>query len=117
MSDPRSDRTLHHLHFAHRGEAAAFVAALSRFLDSPRGAHYRTPPALAEVWSHAPHAHGGVDLFLSADALAAATCAFAPVVAAGARRAGELPAPSTLLLGGERMPVWGLAEAERALGG
>ena len=115
MSDHASDRTLHELHFTHRSEAAAFVAALSRFLDSPRGARYLVPPGAAEVWSHAAHPHGAVDVYLNAAALAAATAAFAPVIVAGTRKAAELPANGKLMIGAAQLPVWGLEEAERVL--
>jgi len=112
-SDP--DQDLHQIHFQHRSEAAAFVAALSRFLDSPRGAPYREAPRGAEVWSHAAHPHGAVDVYVNARALAAATAAFAPVIVAGTRRAAELPEHSALMIGAARAPVWGLEEAERVL--
>jgi hypothetical protein len=110
------DQTFHLMHFEHRGEAAAFVAALSRFLDSPRGSGYMEPPGAVQIWSHAGASHGTIDVFLTADALAAATAAFAPVIGAGTNPNVTLPPGCTLLIGAERAPSWGLEEAERVLG-
>jgi hypothetical protein len=115
MSASASDDTYRQLHFPHRREAAAFVAAISRFLHSPRGEQYLSPPGAAEIWSHAPHPHGAVDVYLNPRALAAATAAFAPVIVAGTHPAAELPAHCAQMIGAAHAPAWGLEEAERAL--
>ncbi|HTG53235.1 MAG TPA: hypothetical protein VL980_00245 [Gemmatimonadaceae bacterium] len=110
------DQTFHLMPFEHRGEAAAFVTAFSRFLDSPRGAGYLEPPGAVQIWSHAGASHGAIDVYLTADALAAATAAFAPVIGVATNPNVPLPEGSTLLIGAERAPSWGLEEAERVLG-
>ena len=115
MMSPTDDERFHMMHFEFRSEAAAFVAALSRFLGSPRGEGYMEPPDAVQIWSHAGLATGSVDLFLTADALAAATAAFAPVIGAGTNPNMELPDGCTLLIGDAHAPSWGLEEAERVL--
>ena len=113
---PMDDQTFHLMPFAQRNEAAAFVAAISRFLDSPRGAGYVEPPGAVQIWSHAGASHGAIDVYLTADALAAATAAFGAVVGVGTHPDMPLPPDCLLLIGADRAPTWGLEDAERVLG-
>jgi DMSO/TMAO reductase YedYZ molybdopterin-dependent catalytic subunit len=105
----------HLIRFSGRTASAAFVAALSRFLDSPRGSDYMRPPEPAEVWIDARVLIAWVDVYLNGGALAAAQSAFAPVPVAGAVPGVLLAEGSVLIIGGGRSPAWGMAEAERRL--
>lgn len=105
----------HVMEFAHHDEAAAFVAALSRFLESPkaRGPAARKSPI--EVWARSPVASEGVLLFLSDAALAAAKKAFSPVPIARTIERKSLPDESFLIIEGGVTPEWGAAEASARL--
>ena len=108
------DRTLHVMEFTHHEEAAAFVAALSRFLNSPTGTPYSTGEAVVEVWAESP-ASGAVLLFLSKAALSAAESAFSPVRIERTVNSKALPAESFLLIDGGKTPSWGASDAAARL--
>ena len=108
------DRALHVMEFAHHDEAAAFVAALSRFLNSPTGSPYSTPGSLVEVWAES-RGSGEVVLFLSKDALTAAESAFSPVRVERTVNRKALPAASFLVIEGGRTPSWGASDAAARL--
>lgn len=103
----------HVMEFAHHDEAAAFVAALSRFLVSPRGSGGRRPTV--EVWARSPIASEGVLLFLSSTALDAAKDAFSPVPIVRIIKRESLPDESFLIIEGGVTPAWGAAEASARL--
>jgi hypothetical protein len=105
----------HMIRFSGRTASAAFIAALSRFLDSPSGSDYMGPPEPAEVWIDTRAVVAWVDVYLSGGALAAARSAFAPVPVAGTVPGIMLADGCILLIGGGRSPAWGMAEAERRL--
>ncbi|MEP6494900.1 MAG: hypothetical protein ABJF01_19595 [bacterium] len=119
MSAPSLDRDFHVLEFDSTTEAAAFVAALSRFLHSPVGSTYVGHPDSVQVWSHLSTRSAGrnssVDVFLSPDALDAASAAFSPILVSGRLRGDELPAGCALVIGGEPTPARGLDEVEYML--
>jgi len=117
MPAPSFDREFHVLEFDRTNEAAAFVAALSRFLNSPVGSTYLGYPDSVQVWSHMSTAGSDkfVEVFLSPDALDAASAAFAPVLVSGRRRGSELPAGCALVIGGEHTPARGIEEVEYML--
>ncbi|HKG94231.1 MAG TPA: hypothetical protein VKA84_20130, partial [Gemmatimonadaceae bacterium] len=73
MRSPSSGSTYHVVHFDHAAEAAAFIAALSRFLDAPGGGGFVTgpPPAAGpvEVWSYPTVPGDSVEVYLSGGAL------------------------------------------------
>ncbi|AHG88242.1 hypothetical protein J421_0705 [Gemmatirosa kalamazoonensis] len=100
MRTPAAQGTYHVVHFADGVEAAGFVAALSRFLDSPRW--HRPPSHLdVEVWSDASPTAGGVALYLSDGALAATAAGFdAPAVTRSCRGA-SIPEECALLVDSE----------------
>ena len=104
----------HVMEFAHHDEAAAFVAALSRFLESPTGGG-PTRRSPIEVWARSAVASEGVRLFLSDSALKAARTAFAPVPIVRTVKRGSLPDESFLIIEGGVTPAWGLAEASTRL--
>ena len=105
----------HVTEFAHHDEAAAFVAALSRFLVSPRGSGSGGRRPAVEVWARSPIASEGVLLFLSGTALDAAKDAFSPVPIARTIKRESLPDESFLIIEGGVTPAWGAAEASARL--
>jgi GNAT superfamily N-acetyltransferase len=111
---PSKAHLFHVMEFSHHDEAAAFVAALSRLLQSPaRGSH----PAAGhiEVWARSPVASEGVLLFLSDAALAAASAGFSPVPIVRTVKRESLPDESFLIIEGGVTPAWGAAEASAKL--
>ena len=114
-------REFHVMEFVHHDEAAAFVAALSRFLNSPDAprAGKRTAKSKAkspiEVWARSPVASEGVVLFLSNAAQAAADKAFSPVPIGRTIKRASLPDECFLIIEGGVTPAWGAAEASARL--
>ena len=105
----------HVMEFAHHDEDAAFVAALSRFLVSPRGGVSGDRGPAVEVWARSPIASEGVLLFLSGTALDAAKDAFSPVPIVRTVKRESLPDESFLIIEGGVTPAWGAAEASARL--
>jgi predicted GNAT family acetyltransferase len=105
----RQSGKFHVMEFTHHDEAAAFVAALSRQLESPHpgGAGHQG----IEVWARSPVASEGVRLFLSDQALAAAASGFAPVAVVRTIKRESLPDESFLIIEGGNTPAWGTGEA------
>ncbi len=101
--------------FDHQVEGAAFVAALSRFLNSPAGSPYLSGADAAEVRGQSPPG-GGLELYLSDSALAAATAAFSPLPAVQAISFDALPETCAILIAGRTVP-WGLDQAQELLTG
>jgi hypothetical protein len=92
--------TYHVLHFRDGKETDAFVRALQRFLDGPRGSGFAREPCRCEVWAPATLDSAPVEIYLSDDALEATRAAFAPVPVAETRSADGLPRPCLLILRG-----------------
>lgn len=106
----------HRCGFPDRAQAAAFVAALSRFVRSPRGTRYRDSTHAAIVWSRTRDDSDGVDLYLSDAALRATIEAFgAPTVLETVDRTA-LP-PECALLFASTSPAWGTERADERLRG
>jgi hypothetical protein len=82
--------SLHHVHFDQIEEAAAFVAALTRQLASPRMDVFSASTEVAIA-----AADGGADVYLSADALVATERAFG--VKPSTQLVGERPIDSLLI--------------------
>ena len=108
-------KKFHVLEFAHHDEAAAFVAALSRFLNSPKSGTGGSRQAKIEVWARSPVASEGVLLFLSDTALATAEKAFSLVPVARTVKRESLPDECFLIIEGGVTPAWGAAEASARL--
>lgn len=108
----RQSSGFHVMEFTHHDEAAAFVAALSRLLESPPSAAGRQN---VEVWARSPVASEGVRLFLSDEALAAAESGFAPVPVVGSVKRESLPDESFLIIDGGITPAWGAGDASAKL--
>lgn len=110
----RHPAEFHVMEFSHHDEAAAFVAALSRLLESP-AATAGSGPADVEVWARSPVATEGVRLFLSDTALAAAESSFAPIPVVRTIKRDSLPDESFLIIGGGVTPAWGADRASAKL--
>lgn len=113
MTTPASNLSYHLLEFDRTREAAAFVAALSRFLDSSRGEVYLAQSDPMRVLRRATTTGGISEVYLSEEALKAATSAFAPVPVAGACHGEALPSGCVSIIGDHHPPAWGLEDAER----
>lgn len=92
------------------GEAAAFIAALSRALASPAGAPYRSRGADALVWA----AEDGLAVYLTPTALRVTVEVFGtpdaqPVLLA------SVPASCRPLYGAGEIPAWGTDAARSRL--
>ena len=102
----------HVLEFDHHDEAAAFVAALSRFINSPGNTGARTKAL--EVWARSPVHQESVKLYLNDLALAAAQVAFAPLPTNKTVSRQSLPDESFLIIG-DGTGSWGAEEASARL--
>ena len=102
----------HVVEFNQRNEAAAFVAALSRLLNSPRGGSYAS--RAVEVWADTASTEG-VTLFLSDAALEAAESAFSPVRAGDKVSRESAARGHRLIIAGGVTAAWGVADAELQL--
>jgi hypothetical protein len=113
-AEPRA-KEFHVMEFVHHDEAAAFVAALSRFLNSPGATRGKKKKSPIEVWARSPVASEGVVLFLSDAAQLAAEKAFSPVPTAKTIKRASLPDECFLIIEGGVTPSWGAAEASARL--
>ncbi|MFI5310348.1 MAG: hypothetical protein ACHQQ3_03880 [Gemmatimonadales bacterium] len=98
-------------------EAAAFVAALSRFVASPTGMNGMKPSHSVEVWALSPANSEHVSLYLSQGAREAAARAFPPGPITRGSSSGERPRQAVLVLDGHAPRAMGLYEAQRSLNG
>jgi hypothetical protein len=105
----------HTLAFAHHDEAAAFLAALSRFLYSPQGAVPQASTSAPRVWASAPASEEGAQLFLNDSALRAAEEAFSPIHTSKVVREAALPRGSFLIIEAGRTPPLGAEQASAGL--
>jgi hypothetical protein len=100
MQAPAAHAAFHVVRFQDGTESDAFVRALQRFLDSPRGAEFLSASRSVEIWSPCALAEAPLELYLSDDAVAATEKAFAPVPVASTRRGDALPAGRVQVLSG-----------------
>lgn len=106
----------HRCGFPDRAQAAAFVAALSRFVRGPRGAAYGDATRGAIIWSRTHDDSDAVDLYLSDAALRATIEAFGePAVSETVDRTA-LPAECALLFT-STSAAWGMEQADEELRG
>ena len=99
MRSPTASQHYHIARFDRTIDAAAFVAALTRYLDSPRSGGRRSAGDTIEVWSDAEHTHTGFELYLSDDAVAATRESFAAPPLSGTRTGESLAADCALVVG------------------
>jgi hypothetical protein len=104
-SAPGSDRLFHIVRFQEGAECDAFVRALQRFLDSPRGSAFVRAPRETEIWAASRLAERPLEVYLSDDALAATEMAFASPPVAGTRTGNSLPSGSVLVLRGAELVI------------
>ena len=105
MAQIDHDRTYHVVRFADATESDAFVRALQRFLDSPRGEAFGRNARETRIWSTV--AAGRADLYLSDGALLATEAGFAPVPAVEQIRGVEIPEDCVLVLEGAKLTTGG----------
>lgn len=115
MRAPIAAQQYHVAHFDRTAEAAAFVAALTRFLDSPRGRARTTTADGLEVWVDSASTGAGVEIYMSDDALAAATTGFSAPPLAGMRRGDALAADCALVIGSGTVALDSADKAEAHL--
>jgi GNAT superfamily N-acetyltransferase len=108
----KPSREFHVLEFDHHDEAASFVAALSRYVNSP--SHRADEKEPLEVWARSPVHRESVKLFLNDGALTAAQAAFAPVPSHKTISRQSLPDESFLIIG-DNTAAWGADEASARL--
>src|SRR5690242_17327338 len=71
-------------------EAAAFVAALSRYLSSPSASIHSLGPEPTRVWARRLPGSSGTEVYLTDSALAATTAGFAEPAISGTRTLQEI---------------------------
>jgi len=98
-----SDSSFHVVRFERAAETDAFVRALQRFLDSPRGDAWTSKFHVTEVWAPCALSKGPLEVYLSDSALMAAEAAFPPVPVIGASRGNELSPDCVLVLKGAKL--------------
>jgi hypothetical protein len=106
----------HRCAFPDRAQAAAFVAALSRFVGGPRGTPYRDASRGAAVWSRTRSDSDAVDLYLSDAALRATIEAFGAPTVLEVVDLAALPAECALLFT-STSAAWGMEQADERLRG
>ena len=96
-------------------EAAAFIAALTRFIHSPacNASSLQTDTIQVWVWDCSTDETGPTELYLSDVALAASEAAFSSVPRLTV--CFELPTAATLVIDGYSTPPLGLVDAQQHL--
>lgn len=115
MTAPTAGTEYFLVQFTDITEAAAFVAALSRYLSSPLGSKYLRPAAAAEVRSLVvgeSELIARIDVYLNAPALDAVKNAFGRLPAMSILRGSPLPPECILLIGSGGVKEWGIEEAQ-----
>jgi len=112
-ADP--EKSFHVVQFPRPMEAAAFVAALSRFLNSPQAGSSTRAIEAIEVWHALNKQTDRVSLYLSDEALRLAQDAFATVAVAEVIGFGGLPPHRAIVVKGGRTAAMGIVDAEALL--
>ncbi len=97
---PTENYLYHKLSFQRGEETDAFVRALQRFLDSPRGSVYISGPQSTEIWTTRELADDPLEVYLNDSALAATEAAFAPAPVQNTQYGDSLPNDMVLWLRG-----------------
>ena len=115
LARPTADGVYHLVRYTDVSEAAAFVAALSRFLSYPQGSKFLRPVTPAEVWSclylKADEIER-VEVYLNTTALDAVREAFGEPAINAVQRGDQLPMDCILLIGAGGVEAWGLEQAQ-----
>jgi hypothetical protein len=101
----------HIVNFEETDQRAAFVAALSRFLNYPQGSTFIEREPKAQVWGQSSN----LKLFLNDLALEAAMAAFGSIPVIDRCPNHALPVDCTLLIDGGQTPSMGLDAARQRL--
>ncbi len=109
MGMSRGVTDYHIIRFERRIEAAALLAALSRFLNSPPGDLAKSETNPVEIRGHA-NGLDGMDLYLNSAALAATMTAFSPLPKFASCSHEAIPPEAAVLLT-SKMAACGLDEA------
>jgi len=107
-------RRYHVMECDRTSEAAAFVAALSRFLDSPLAGAVLRGERVVEVWARSVSSNV-TTLYLTDGALVAAQLAFAPVPVSGVRAYAGAPTGARRVLDGRQRRAMGVDDAMQQL--
>src|SRR3954463_2761305 len=104
----------HALRFDDAIEAAAYVAALSRFLSSPQGRAEQWGKSHVEVWRYTSLSGKPAHVFLNAAALSAASVAFGVPPIFEVLRKDQIPAGAMLVLDSRNVSPLGLNDVMRS---
>ena len=115
VTTPQSSREFHIMRFERSVEAAAFIAALTRFIHSPACSALSLSTDTIKVWGCSGDEAQATELYLSSAARAASEAAFSPVPPLTA--SSELPPTVRLIIDGCSTPPLGLLEAQQHLTG
>ncbi len=110
-----TERNFHVVRFAQMVDAAAFVAALSRFLNSPQVGPTDGLLDAVEVWHGTVERADCVSLFLSDEALRLANDAFPSVPVNATVPFEGLPANRTIIVKGGHTGAMGMVDAQDLL--
>jgi len=94
------DRTYHVIRFQDGAETDAFVRALQRFLESPRGEGFAHNSKETQVWAPRPLPAAPLEIYLSDGALLATEAGVTPVPVVEQLRGEDLPADCVLVMQG-----------------
>jgi hypothetical protein len=111
---PSAAAKYYRLEFKERDEAAAFMAALSRFLVSPDAAGVVQDAEPAEVWTSMQET--GDTLYLNETSFRAAKLAFSPVPTSAPIQGAQIPRHTALSLTGFSARRIGMDEAAKRMG-
>jgi hypothetical protein len=103
MSHLDRDRTYHLVRFVDGTESEAFVRALQRFLDSPRGEAFARNQRDTQIWAPKPLTEAPTELYLTDGALLATESGFAPVPAVEQVRGVEIGGAPVLIMKGAQL--------------
>jgi hypothetical protein len=110
MATPVPEADYHGISFRDVQEAAAFLAALSRFLNTPDGSG---DLHAVEIWGQS--ADDAITLFLNDETFNATAGAFGQPPSAETYSGVSMPDDGVLLIGGGSISAWGVEEAEAFL--
>ena len=105
----------HRLPFDSSDDAAAFVAALSRFVNGPAGQMYRNVDPPIEVWAEPTTGAPALTLYLSSAAVQATAAGFAQPPALERCRVDEFPPRRALIFGRDDRGAYGKDDIVRRL--
>ncbi len=109
------ERNFHVVLFAQPVEAAAFVAAMSRFLNSPQAGSAGRSLDAVEVWHGSTERTDRISLYLSDDALRLANDAFPSVPVTSTILFDALPSNRTIIVKGGHTAAMGMVDAQDLL--